>query len=48
MILSNILNSTHTLTDMENNAKHENIMMGRDNGITNDLRRAGFARSNSK
>jgi hypothetical protein len=46
MILFNILNSNYSLTKVENNLKLENVIMGREQEITNDLRRAGFGKGN--
>ncbi len=42
MTLSNILNTNYNLADVEYNVRLENILMGREQGMKNDLRRSGF------
>ena len=45
MTLSNILNTSYNLTEIEYNLKLENNMMGRDQNTKDALRRDGFGKS---
>jgi hypothetical protein len=45
MILYKILNSKYNLSDVENNVKLENMMMGREQKVVNTLRRSIYLKS---
>jgi hypothetical protein len=48
MVLSNILHSGFTLTDVENNIKLNDLTKGRQESVTNQLRRSGFGKNDLK